>query len=206
MPSYSSIVRTLRIAVPAVAIFLLVLFFLWPTLGRIHLPKFDKAQISGDRTELVNPRYESKDDKGQRFLLTAERAIQVRATPDVVTLVAPTATMEKNDNSAGPQVTARNGIYENKSQHLQLSDDVMLITPQGDHFITSAADVDMKDKIVRSDQPVTGNGPRLDLTGRGFVFNDKEGLLTVAGPAKLVLHETTASTSPVPAEPGPRAE
>ncbi len=190
MPSYTSIVRSLRIAVPAFGVLLLVLFFLWPVVTAISLPKIDKAQISGERTELVNPRYEGQDEGGQRFVLTAERAIQSRNTPDAVALVSPAAALTQTDNSEGTKVIAKNGIYEDKSQHLNLTDDVILTTPEGDQFTTSAADVDLKTKIVTGNVPVAGSGPRIDLTAQGFRYDHAGGTLTLNGPARLVLKET----------------
>ena len=200
MPDYSSIVRFLRLAVPGAGIILLVIFFLWPAITSIRLPHVDKAIISGDRTELVNPRYEGKDENGQRYLITAERAIQERKTPDVVQLVSPTAVMEKNDNTQGPQVTAKRGSYQNKDNQLSLSDGVQLTTPQGDQFSTAAAEVDLKNKTIESHSPITGGGPTLDLTGQGLTYDQDEGLLTITGPAKLVLHENkTPTPTAVPA-------
>ena len=190
MPNYSTIVRFLRLVVPGAGIVLLIIFFLWPTIASIRSPKMDKAIIAGDRTELVNPRYEGKNEDGQRYLITASRAIQERKTPDLVQLVNPSATMEKADNTNGPHVNAaKTGVLQNKENQLTLSDDVTLTTPQGDQFTTAAADVDLKNKMVESHTPVSGGGPTLDLSGQGLTYNQEEGLLTVAGPAKLVLHE-----------------
>lgn len=202
MPSYSSIIRTLRITVPAMGVLLLVLFFLWPILTEIRLPQLDKAQISGERTELVNPRYEGQDEAGQRYVLTAERAIQNRNMPDDIVLIAPTAALTESDNREGAKVIAKNGNYDDKSQMLNLQDDVQLITPEGDQFTTSAADVDLKNKIVTGTQPVTGSGTRMDLSAQGFTYNHAGGELTLTGPAKLVLKENDdATTDPDPAAP-----
>jgi lipopolysaccharide export system protein LptC len=199
MLSYSSVIRTLRIAVPALGVLLLVLFFLWPTLTAITLPKLDKAQITGDRTELVNPRYEGQDEDGQRFVLTAERAIQTRNKPDEVILISPHAALTQNDNSEGANVTADNGIYENVAEHLNLSDNVQLRTPEGDAFTTAAAAIDLKNKIVSGNVPVTGSGMRIDLSAQGFVYDHAQKLLTLTGPAKLVLKETNEAPIDPPA-------
>jgi lipopolysaccharide export system protein LptC len=207
MPTYSTIVRLLRIMVPAAGIILLVIFFLWPAITRIRLPKMDKAIISGDRTELINPHYEGKDENGQRYTITADRAIQVRATPDILQLQMPTATLEKKDNTDGPHVTAKTGTYQNKTGQLTLTDGVVLTTPEGEKFTTAGADVDLKNKTVASHQPITGGGPQLDLSGQGLTYDEDEGLLTVSGPAKLVLHETDKSApAAAPAvAPAPRS-
>lgn len=190
MPNYSAIVRVLRIAVPAMGALLLVVFFLWPTITRIRMPTVDKAIISGDRTELINPRYEGKDEDGHRYTITAARAIQERRTPDALQLEMPTAALLNPDASSGPTVTAKTGIFQNKTNQLQLLDTVTLNTPQGDRFSTSGADVDLKNKIIESKQPITGGGPTLDLSGQGLRYDQQNGLLTITGPAKLVLHET----------------
>jgi len=190
MSNYSDIIRMLRIAVPAAGAIILVLFFLWPTITKIRLPKLDKAQIRGDRTELINPHYEGKDEKGQRFVLTAARAIQTRADPDHVTLVSPTAAMEKPDNSLGSKVAADHGIFDSKNHQISLTQNVILTTPQGDRFITNAADVDLHGKFVSSQAPVAGGGPKLQISAQGFTYDNLHGLLTLTGPATLVLHET----------------
>lgn len=201
MPSYSSVVRSLRIVVPALGILLLVLFFLWPVVTKINLPKIDKAQISGDRTELVNPRYEGQDEKGQRYLLTANRAIQSRNKPNEVELVSPTAALIGTDNAEGTRVIAQHGIYHDQSENLQLSDQVTMTTPEGDQFISSAAQIDLKNKIVTGDQPVTGSGPRLELSAQGFTYDRNQGTLTLSGPAKLILKEQDETHSSDTAAP-----
>lgn len=201
MPSYSSVVRSLRIAVPALGILLLVLFFLWPIVTAIRLPSIDKAQISGDRTELVNPRYEGQDEGGQRFLLTAERAIQSRATPDQVALIAPTASLTRADNSEGTKLIAKQGTYMDKEQHLNLNEDVTLTTPEGNQFVTSAADIDLEHKVVSGTAPVTGSGPRMDMTAQGFTYDHAGGTLTLNGPARLVLKDNDNETDNSPADP-----
>nr|HRJ11706.1 LPS export ABC transporter periplasmic protein LptC [Alphaproteobacteria bacterium] len=167
----------------------------------IRLPSIDKAQITGDRTELVNPRYEGQDEGGQRFVLTAERAIQSRATPDEVVLVAPAAALTNDDNSEGTRVIARQGTYQDKAELLNLTDDVTMTTPEGDSFITSAADIDLKNKIVTGKMPVTGSGPRVDLSAQGFVYDHAGQRLTLTGPARLVLKETDEKNNPDPAAP-----
>jgi len=201
MPNYSSVVRFLRLAVPTAGALLLIVFFLWPTLSSLRLPHFDKAKISSDRVELVHPHYEGKDENGQRYVLTADSAIQVRATPDLLQLILPTATLEKNDNSEGPHVTAKAGVYQNKTGQLTLTDGVVLTTPQGDKFNTAAADVDLKNKTIDVKQPISGGGPTLDLSGQGLQYDEDDGLLTVAGPAKLVLYQNPGTnekpTAPV---------
>jgi len=206
MPSYSSIIRILRIAVPAIGALLLILFFLWPTITRIRLPHIDKAEIHGDRTELINPRYEGKEKDGQRYVLTAERAIQVRADADHLTLISPTAALEKPDNALGSKVSAQRGIYDSKAQFLNLNDNVKLVTPQGDVFNTTTADVDLKTKTVTSHDAISGNSPRFDMTAHGFTYDDLHGLLTLAGPAKLTLygnaHEPPINPSAAPATSG----
>lgn len=182
---------------------MLVLFFLWPTITHIRLPKIDKAQIRGDRTELVHPRYEGEDEGGQRFTLTADRAIQTRTDPEHTTLIAPTATLIKKDEAAGPHVSAQGGIYADKSQHLDLTGDVTLSTPAGETFTTSAAEVDLRTKVVRGNQPIQGGSPKMDVTANGFTYDHAGGLLTLTGPAKLIIHENANEkpVDPVPAAP-----
>ena len=199
MPSYSSVIRTLRIAIPTLGALLLIIFFLWPSITNIRLPHIDKAVIKGDRTELINPRYEGKNGDGQRYILTAERAIQTRSDADHVTLIAPTAAMERTDNTTGSKVMAKSGIYNSKTQYLNLADSVTLTTPQGDVFMTTAADADLKSKIMHGDQPISGDGPRMTVNANGFTYDETNGLLTLAGPAKLVLHDANPSAaSPAP--------
>jgi LPS export ABC transporter protein LptC len=181
--------------VPAMGGGLLLLFFLWPVITQIRLPKLDKAQISGDRTELVNPEYEGQDEGGQRYRLTAQRAIQTRAVPDVVTLIAPTAELVTGQNAGGTTITAVEGQFDNKAQQLGLVGDVSLRTENGESFTTPAAAVDLQNKIVQGTDAITGTGPQFDLEAAGFVYDQKGGTLTLSGPLKLVLKETDETPS-----------
>jgi LPS export ABC transporter protein LptC len=204
MPSYTNIVRSLRIIVPAMGALLLVLFFLWPVVTKINLPKIDNAQITGDRTELVNPRYEGQDESGARFLLTAERAIQTRANAGIITLVAPAASLVNADNSEGARANAATGMYDEAGAKLTLQDTVTLTTPEGDLFQTPSAEIDLNAKIISGAETVSGDGPRMTLTAQGFTLNQQDKTLTLSGPVKLVLKEETHETditTPAPAAP-----
>lgn len=192
--TYSRFVRAMRLILPLIAIGIVGLLVSWPRIEeRMDKPPAGSmadtaAPQAVGQNELVNPRYESQDDKSQPFTLTATRALQSSDNPDIVFLYSPMGDINLNDGS-WIAAEARKGQYNQKEEQLDLSGHVRLFHDSGYELITEKLHIDMRDNRAASDSAVAGQGPAGTLAATGLQAEMASGTLIFTGPAKLVLHQ-----------------
>lgn len=187
---HSFIIRTLRLIVPLVAISLIGLLIAWPHIEETLSPIQDSGLILPPtiaKNELINPRFESQDDKSQPFTITAKRAIQSSKDADVILLDTPMADIILNDNT-WLAAQAIQGAYRQNEERLLLKGEVKLFHDQGYELKTEQLLVNLKTRQARSDVPVTGQGPAGTIEAQGMIAQMETGLLIFKGPVKLVLN------------------
>ena len=186
---YSRFIRWMRVVLPMAAIGILALLAAWPRMEETFeiLPKESVLPQTVGKNELLNPRFESTDEKSQPYTVTAARALQDAHDPEAVLLDDPTADITLKD---GTWIAARaqNGTYRQKEERLFLEGNVRLFHDQGYEIKTSALLVDLKKNDARSDRPVSGQGPAGTLDAAGFEARIDTERLIFTGPAKLVLY------------------
>lgn len=188
---YSRFVRGARVALPLIAAGVVGLLFAWPRLQPVveAIPReaaLPQEQQVG-RNELLNPRFESRDDKDQPFTITASRAIQSANDPQLVLLDKPMADIALQDG-AWLAVQAEKGSYRQEEEKLLLEGAVKLFHNDGYEMKTEKMLVHIKTREAWSDQPVHAQGPAGTLDATGLTANGGTGKLIFTGPAKLVLN------------------
>src|SRR5690606_11837427 len=100
--AYTAFVRAMRIALPLAALAIIVIIFAWPNMHE------DSLSVTAGKTqppatigknELVNPRFESKDEKNQPYTITATRAVQGSTHEELIILEKPVADMVLNSGN-----------------------------------------------------------------------------------------------------------
>lgn len=189
-PSYTRFVRFMRLALPLLALIIVAVVVAWPNMDKAPPAVADDPQHpKTGSNELVNPRYESEDDKGQPYILTAVRAMQSAQDPDVVLLEKPHGVASLL-NGTKIDVEAVRGAYRQKAQRLMLEGKVVLLQSQGYRFDTERMMIDMQAKKSWTDTAVTGDGPAGSVTATGMQMTDNDGVLIFTGPAKLILKQS----------------
>lgn len=188
-PGYSRFIRSMRLILPLIAIAILAVVLTWnnKTYDIQPAPKEEKVKtpIIG-KNELLNPRFESKDDKEQPYVITAKRAIQGETNDNLVILEEPTAELFLKDNSI---MTAQSeqGAFRQDNKRLLLKQNVVLTHDAGYTVTTEEINVDMKEKNAWNEAPLKGTGPEGTLEASGLHANFSDNILILTGPAKLVL-------------------
>ncbi len=159
----SRFVRRLRIALPILAV-LLIVAFIFNTrsnpVDQAFLDDFKTITASTEELRMANPRFAGVDDKGKPFEITAISASQDPATKDVIQLESPRAV--QGGNGEASVVTAESGLYRSEDNILTLNRSVTLEHALGaDTYVLRApvATVLIKDQIVTSDAGVGAEGP-----------------------------------------------
>lgn len=161
---HSLLVRTLRWAVPAVALVLGLGFvmsgFLDRRDGAPAAPAVGQADVvSGASVTMERPRMTGYNSERNSYQVSADTARQNIATPGLVDLSAMSALMQLGAQGKA-HLEALTGRFNSEKQLLDLEQDVYLKTERGDEVHLSRANVDLGTGAISSNQPVrvsTGN-------------------------------------------------
>jgi len=185
------LIQAAKLALPAVALALLASLAVWPEVqrevGNARATAKAMGQIQG--ATVTGARYRSVDERGRPYTLTAATARQIG--PNQVDLTDPKGDMTLQ-NGTWVMLQARQGVYRQHDNALDLSRDVTLYRDDGTTMLTASAALDLKSGAAAGSQPVHAEGPfgRLDAAG-GFTATDKGEQIFFAGPAHLLLNGAT---------------
>jgi lipopolysaccharide export system protein LptC len=195
---YSRFVGIMKMGLPIVAGFLLLLIIVLPLIRR----EADRFQVGSatinakDGTlSMTNARYYGTDDKGQPYNVTASGVLQKSAGDTAIDLNAPKAEINMN-NGTWMSATASTGTYNREKQVLDLSGDVSLFHHTGNDIHTDQAQVRLKDGMVTGNGDVHGEGPVGTINAKGFTYSKDDKKLRLTGPARLTFKSKSAETTP----------
>ena len=181
-------VVTSKFLLPVLGLALLTALVLWPELDRAsEQARVAFRRLSGvvEGATMLDARYRGVDEKGRPYTLTAEQARQ--GAGDRVDLTEPKGDL-RQENGGWMFVEARQGVFLQKANQVDLSKDVLLYRDDGMTLRTDSLAVDMKSGAAASSQPVHVEGPLGNLDAQGFVMFDKGGVIQFTGPARMVVN------------------
>jgi lipopolysaccharide export system protein LptC len=155
---HSRLVRTLRIAVPAVvaviavAVFLITYFNPLRMLSKLPIDIGDLV-VSGTKITMEKPHLSGFTRDSRAYELSADTAAQDLTKPDIVELHNIHAKVQMQDNSM-LRLSARDGTYNSKADTLRLNHDIQLNSSTGYTGELSEATVDIRQGHVVSGHPV----------------------------------------------------
>jgi len=195
---HSRLVRILRIAIPGVVAFALVVIILATYLNPLRmlakLPiNIDNLVVSGTKVTMEQPRLSGFTSDARAYELTADTAAQDMTKPDIVELRNIRAKVEMQDKST-MEMTAVAGIYDSKAETLRLDREILLNSSTGYKGRLSEALVDIRNGDVVSEHPVevqllqgTLNANRLNIVDSGEIMRFHGGVVM-----DLMLNETAS--------------
>lgn len=191
---YTKFVRSMRIALPLVAMVIVVFLIVLSDDSKdvVKAPPAKEEvlkQSSIGRNELLDPRFDTFDQDGRPYAITAERAFQTMDNSDIIYLEKPVADSTLNDG-AWVALESVAGTYDQINQLLLLEGNVKLFHDAGYTLITDKFDIDLKENKATSTVDVNGHGPVGTIQSKGMIANGASNKLIFTGPAKLVLHDT----------------
>ena len=188
---YSRYVSFMKFLLPAIALGLLALIFLWPQIkvgdSRFSISFKGIQTTNTDDPNMVNARFVGTDNKSQPFSITADLAKNIVLGSSAVELEMPKADIGIKDGT-WLVVTANTGLYNQKGKTLDLNGAVNLFHDSGYEFNTEKANIDLGKGIATSNVKITGQGPFGNLTAEGFRIENKGNRFIFTGKSKLVIH------------------
>ena len=148
---------------------------------------------SGALSTMQNAQYHGVDQRGQPFTLTADEANQ-RGTDDVM-LAKPVGDITLT-SGAWLMLRSDSGVFNQKSQLLNLHGNVTLYRNDGTILTAPVAAIDLRAGSATSAAPVSAQGPFGTLNAaNGFNITGRGTDVTFLGPVTLTL----AEANPTPA-------
>jgi len=148
--------------------------------------------VSGSKIMMQQPRLAGFTKDNRRYDLTAQAAGQDLTKPDMVELQGIRATLELQDDATF-ETTARNGLYNTKTELLTLSNNIVVTSTNGYEAFLSEAVLDMHAGKIVSDKPVLVKTATLNIDANRLEVSDGGNLMRFErGVTVLILPETPA--------------
>ena len=155
--SHDKLVRFAKIALPS-AVGIVIAFLAMAPLDNRGEVSFvlDKNEVENapERMRVEQARYVGEDNRGQKFLIVANRALQRTSEQPIVDIWGMLA---RFGLSQGPVTVAANqGRYNLDEQKVTVQGPVRVNGPEGEHLVTRDVTVDLKQNVMTSQGGVAG--------------------------------------------------
>jgi len=190
---YSRFIKRVKFALPLMALLLIALLFGWNSFEGNKIIPINEQDVQPKikqeigKNELINPKFESIDAKGQPFRLTADKAVQENKGESDMFLDNPSGIIDLNSGE-NFSVKSNSGIYRQLEETLDLSDNVILSHSQGYDLYTDVLHVDMAANKAWSKHPVRVTGPEGNIQAQGIQASAQSETVIFTGPAKMLLN------------------
>ena len=185
---YSRFVSMMKVGLPVMALLLVVLVLIWPSLQSGNESfQLTFASIGEDAdgiTGMSNARFVGTDAANRPYVITAATASQSNASADTITLNMLQADMTLGSGT-WVTMTADKGVYFRIDNRLELIGPVDVFSDLGYEFHAGDTTVDLAANRATSNQAVNGQGPFGLLSANSFRFSDKGNNLIFDGDVKL---------------------
>jgi lipopolysaccharide export system protein LptC len=189
--SHDKVVRFAKVALPS-AVGVVIAFLAMAPLDKSGDVSFilDKNQVENapERMRVEQARYVGEDNRGQKFLIVANRALQRTSEQPIVDIWGMLA---RFGLAQGPVTVAANqGQYNLDQQKVRIQGPVRVAGPEGEQLVTRDVTVDLKQNVMTSDGGVAGRMElgqfeaarlRADLNDRTVVLDGGARLKIVQG-------------------------
>lgn len=188
---YSRFIQFLKILLPLLVLGIIGLLILWPQISRVETVPLNRDDLSALRraeteNRLLNPVFNTLDNEGRPFSITAESARQNRDDQDSVFLSRPTAEMHHNDGIFYLQ--AITGQYKQNDEVLILSDGVLLKDSKDNTLQTDKLVTSITNNTAQSVGPAKLTTKQGTIEGQSVVIDQQKQTTVFQGPAKAVIN------------------
>ena len=187
---YSKLVRLLRFSLPLFALIILAVVLSWGTLKpEIIVAQTEELSVADiSKNELIKPRFESRDDKNQPYIITADKATQSKEDEDLIILENPSGEITLT-SKAIIALQAALGAFEQRQQYLILKDKTKLAHSNGYVLDTEKLHIDIKNNKAWTDTDVRVEGQEGNIIAKGLEVDQTTQALKFIGPAKLMIKD-----------------
>ena len=155
---HDAVIRAIKYGLPILIVVLLVLLAIAPFDRRGDVSFIlDKNEVeeARERMRVESARYVGEDNKGQKFEIVADRAVQQTSN---VPIVAIEGMRGRLDLSRGPlTIAALKGRYDLEQEMVAVDGPIRVVGPDGYQLATRDVRVDLDKRMLQSRGPVSGS-------------------------------------------------
>lgn len=195
---YTTFVSGMKVALPVLAIGILVAIMAWSQ-GQAPAPQAkSKEAIDATMRDAV---YESRDRENHPIKLQAPLTTQDPNAPDMLNLTRPSGTIQ-----LGPDKTvegsATSGDYDQKNGVLELKGDLTLRHSDGTTLKTDSATINLNNNEAHTTEPVLLQGHFGEVRGQGMEIKNGGKIIVFTGESSAKLKMGTPAGAAAPSLPG----
>jgi lipopolysaccharide export system protein LptC len=194
-PRHTRRVRFLRVVLPIIGLFGVVIVVLWPRI-RAELNRPTETSADERAAKMVNGRYVGTDSHGRPYTVTYESAQQPPGGGPI-DMVNPIAELTLQ-NGHWVAIKADRGRYDQSASLVDLYGHVEFFHDDGYRFTSEVVHVEFSKNLIWGDRAVIGRGPKAEIEARAFRVINNGDAFTFTGPAHLLLRPDAAGID----EPG----
>lgn len=189
MRHHSQVVVSLKVLFPSLAAVLIGLVILWP---QLRARQDEAISIVSESTApqdqvMVNPRFFTVDDKGERLNMVAENAYELPGDTRRVQLNQVKADLvTKNDRFVA--LDAEHAVYGQAADSVELTGTVNLYSEDGWELNTTQASIDLKTQNIAGYAETFVRAPAGTATSQGFQILNNGTLVRLTGKTHAVFH------------------
>ncbi len=185
---HSNRVRTLKIAIPAVAL-LVIAVFVGTTMMSRALPEgasVESVAVSAGKLVMNNPVMTGQIGEGRGYSVRAMRAVQDLAARSVIRLEDIVADFPF-DGSEMAVLSAISGIYNQDEQFLSFDQPFTVTTEDGMKAEFNTAHIDIETGILTSDQEVIIDTDKAKLVAKSVAVKDRGAIIIFGGGVQMTI-------------------
>jgi len=147
-----------------------------------------KELTGNEVVTMINPRFTGRDDMGEPFVIMATSAQRQRGNDDVVLLYEPTLSDE-----LGGEISAPQGLYNQRDQTLELFGKVVAADPGGYVFNSNRARIYVREGRIEGLEPLKGAGPIGEVESTSYEILEEGDRIVLSGNVKMTLYPKKSS-------------
>jgi lipopolysaccharide export system protein LptC len=175
----SALIRVLRWLLPALMgalVIALAGYFTWSSIQAPKaLPKVTQTEI-----KLVGARFMGRMADGRSFLIGAGSARRSDSMMQEVILTDPILNLG-GETGAPARMTAKQGIYDEKTRVLRLTGDVRIDNGKGQRIATNDSIIDTRTGKISGQQGISGDGPLGQVQSNAYEVDRETGRVIMKG-------------------------
>lgn len=157
---HDRVIRAVKFGLPILIVGLIVMLAIAPFDQRGDVSFIlDKNEVeqARERMRVEQARYSGEDNKGQRFLIIADKAVQQSSNVPVVAIEGMRARL---DLARGPlSIAALRGHYDLEREMVAVDGPIQVVGPDGYRLATRDVAVDLDKRVMNSKGRVSGTMP-----------------------------------------------
>lgn len=184
--AHSARVRKLRIWLPIGAVVISAIFISVSVI-RAYLPEnlsVESARIEDGKIVMERPAIAGRNDDGISYSMTAVRALQDIANPNMITLEDVKAAVPLNVNTIA-RVVATEGIFDRGTDRMELTAPFDVNLSNGTTAKFQSAQLDVVAGTLNTDDPVAIDTEQASIVAQSLKITDKGRTITFAGQVRV---------------------